>query len=123
MASTGRRLLVQKEDSSLWRMGWWEGYQYQPLEKWMDNVVYFTADLAVTGDHTLWYLASDTPSMLMNNVACAVNGEQGILALDWDGGLWMHPQEGDGSADAVHLCDDIWVPESWYSQQQSRNTD
>lgn len=51
----------------------------------MDNVVYFTADLAVTGDHTLWYLASDTPSMIMNNVACAVNGEQGILALDWDG--------------------------------------
>ena len=84
MASTGRRLLVQKGDSSLWRMGWWEGYQYQPLEKWMDNVVYFTADLAVTGDHTLWYLASDTPSMIMNNVACAVNGEQGILALDWD---------------------------------------
>ena len=123
MASTGRRLLVQKGDSSLWRMGWWEGYQYQPLEKWMDNVVYFTADLAVTGDHTLWYLASDTPSMIMNNVACAVNGEQGILALDWDGGLWLHPQEGDGSADAVHLCDDIWVPESWYSQQQSRNTD
>ena len=41
MASTGRRLLVQKGDSSLWRMGWWEGYQYQPLEKWMDNVVYF----------------------------------------------------------------------------------
>ena len=123
MASTGRRLLVQKGDSSLWRMGWWEGYQYQPLEKWMDNVVYFTADLAVTGDHTLWYLASDTPSMIMNNVACAVNGEQGILALDWDGGLWLHPQEGDDSADAVHLCDDIWVPESWYSQQQSRNTD
>ena len=78
----------------------------------MDNVVYFTADLAVTGDHTLWYLASDTPSMIMNNVACAVNGEQGILALDWDGGLWLHPQEGDDSADAVHLCDDIWVPES-----------
>lgn len=76
-----------------------------------------------TGDHTLWYLASDTPSMIMNNVACAVNGEQGILALDWDGGLWLHPQEGDDSADAVHLCDDIWVPESWYSQQQSRNTD
>ena len=57
------------------------------------------------------------PGMIMNNVACAVNGEQGILALDWDGGLWMHPQEGDGSADAVHLCDDIWIPESWYSQQ------
>ena len=89
----------------------------------MDNVVYFTADLAVTGDHTLWYLASDTPIIIMNNVACAVNGEQGILALDWDGGLWLHPQEGDDSADAVHLCDDIWVPESWYSQQQSRNTD
>ena len=78
-------------DSSLWRMAG-GGYQYQPLEKWMDNVVYFTADLAVTGDHTLWYLASDTPSMIMNNVACAVNGEQGILALDWMAGFGCIPR-------------------------------
>ena len=122
MAATGRRLLVQKADSSLWRMGWWDGYQYQPLEKWMDDVSYFTIDLAVTEDHILWDLTSGTPVKRMDNVACVVNGEQGILALDWNGTLWMLRQEESGSVTQEWLCDDIWIPESWHSQVQPPNT-
>lgn len=93
-------------------MGWWEGYRYQPLKKWTGSVVYLTVDLAATGGHTFWYLTSDTPGMIMNNVACTANDEQRILALDWDDGFWLHPQEDGGSADAVYLCGDVWVPKS-----------
>lgn len=121
MASTGRRLLIQKADSSLWRMGWWEEYWYQPLEKWMEDVVYFTSDLAVTKDHILWDLSSGSPVRIMENVVCAVNGEQGILALDWNGGLWMLNLKADSSVDAERLCDNIWIPESWNVQMESFN--
>lgn len=121
MASTGCRLLIQKADSSLWRMGWWEEYWYQPLEKWMEDVVYFTSDLAVTKDHILWDLSSGSPVRIMENVVCAVNGEQGILALDWNGGLWMLNLKADSSVDAERLCDNIWIPESWNVQMESFN--
>lgn len=95
VASSGRRLLVQKADNSLWRMGWWqkESYAYTDLELWMEDVIFFTIDLAITEDHTLWSLDDNTP--LMDNVASAVQGEQGILVLDREGRLWMLAPDSD----------------------------
>lgn len=87
----------------------------------MEDVVYFTSDLAVTKDHILWDLSSGSPVRIMENVVCAVNGEQGILALDWNGGLWMLNLKADSSVDAERLCDNIWIPESWNVQMESFN--
>lgn len=97
VASSGRRLLVRKADNSLWRMGWWqkESCAYTDLELWMEDVIFFTIDLAITEDHTLWSLDDDTPVRLMDNAASAVRGEQGILALDKEGQLWMLAPDSD----------------------------
>lgn len=97
VASSGRRILVQKADGSLWRMGWWqkESCAYTHLERWMEDVIFFTIDLAITEDHTLWSLEDDTPVRLMDNVASAVKGEQGVLVLDRQGRLWMLPPDSD----------------------------
>ena len=97
VAASGGRLLVQKADNSLWRMGWWqkESYAYTDLELWMEDVISFTIDLAITEEHTLWSLEDDTPVPLMDNVASAVRGEQGILVLDRQGRLWMLPPDAD----------------------------
>ena len=80
--STGRRLLVQKEDSSRLADGWWRVSISAAGEVDGQCGLLHCGSRSYRGPHT-WYLASDTPSMLMNNVACAVNGEQGILA--WTG--------------------------------------
>ncbi len=45
MASTGRRLLVQKEDSSLWRMGWWEGIN---ISRWRSGWTMWSTSLRIS---------------------------------------------------------------------------
>lgn len=106
-------------DGTLWRTGWDQDGNFLPLEPWRQDVIACMEHFYITSDHRLWMwdLGSE-PVVLMENAAAAMDGEQGIFALDRDGVLWHVALDEARRPSLTRIMDGIRIPEHPVIQQQ-----
>ena len=98
-------------DGTLWRTGWDEDGAFLPWEQWKRNVIACVDQFYITSDYRLWmWDAEIEPIVLMENAATAMNGEQGIMALDRDGVLWRVDLDEARQPSLTRIMDGIRTP-------------
>ena len=112
-------LCCLRSDGTLWRTGWDKNDAFLPWEQWKQDVIACMDQFYLTSDYRLWMWDRDNdPVVLMENGAAAVNGEQGIMALDRDGVLWRVDLDEDRRPSLTRVMDGIRSPEHPVLRQQ-----
>ena len=112
-------LCFLRSDGTLWRTGWDQDGGFLPPELWQQDVIACMEHFYITSDHRLWtWELGSEPVVLMENAAAAMDGEQGIFALDRDGVLWHVDLDEARQPSPTRVMDGIRTPEHPVLRQQ-----